>query len=90
MMFRVIGIGSGVDTFSGQAFGAQQFPLLGIILQRATLICCLVAAAPLAAWTQADKLMRFLGKLGVPLIVLDLDHHRKSTGLLLAAAFSML
>ncbi|KAL6750327.1 hypothetical protein V8C86DRAFT_3183346 [Haematococcus lacustris] len=40
----VVGLVSGQDTFSGQAFGAGQFRLLGVFLQRAVLIAALSTA----------------------------------------------
>eukprot|EP00877_Chromochloris_zofingiensis_P009804 jgi/Chrzof1/5077/Cz15g10270.t1 len=58
----VVGIGSGLQTFSGQAYGAHQWPLLGVILQRATIICWLTALLPLALWTQAHRLLLLLGQ----------------------------
>lgn len=64
LVCRVVGIGSGLQTFSGQAYGAHQWPLLGVILQRATIICWLTALLPLALWTQAHRLLLLLGEGG--------------------------
>ncbi|EFJ42525.1 hypothetical protein VOLCADRAFT_66930 [Volvox carteri f. nagariensis] len=53
----VVGMGSAVETFCGQAFGAAHYPLLGLVLQRAALICLLTCALPLALWVRADWVM---------------------------------
>ncbi|PWA88040.1 multi antimicrobial extrusion protein [Artemisia annua] len=56
----MIGIGSALDTFCGQAFGAKQYHLLGIHMQRA-MIVLLSASIPVAfIWANAGTLLVFL------------------------------
>ncbi|PNH09442.1 Multidrug and toxin extrusion protein 1 [Tetrabaena socialis] len=58
----VVGMASAVETFCGQAYGAEHFGSLGTVLQRACMLCLLTCAVPLALWTRADWLMRLLGQ----------------------------
>ncbi|KAG2444376.1 hypothetical protein HXX76_001132 [Chlamydomonas incerta] len=53
----VVGVGSAVDTFCGQAHGAGRHGALGVVLQRAALMCLATCCVPLALWTQADWIM---------------------------------
>ncbi|KAG2449055.1 hypothetical protein HYH02_005804 [Chlamydomonas schloesseri] len=56
----VIGLSAGMETLCGQAFGAKNYPMLGLILQRALLICW-AACLPIALfWSQADRLLTLL------------------------------
>ncbi|GIL54337.1 hypothetical protein Vafri_9903 [Volvox africanus] len=56
-------MGSAVETFCGQAFGAKHFPVVGLVLQRAVLLCLLTCGLPLALWLRADWLMmRVMGQ----------------------------
>ncbi|KXZ53173.1 hypothetical protein GPECTOR_7g1065 [Gonium pectorale] len=59
---RVVGMASAVETFCGQAFGAGHHRVLGVVLQRAVLLCLLTCALPLALWVRADWLMRLIGQ----------------------------
>ena len=59
----VFGIGSGLDTFAGQAFGANRHALLGIVLQRAILLSLLASVPCIALWVLAGEwLLRSLGE----------------------------
>ena len=64
----VFGIGSGLDTFAGQAFGANRHALLGVVLQRALLLSLLASVPCIALWVFAgERLLRLLGgRLAVP------------------------
>lgn len=55
-------MGSALDTFCGQSFGAKQYHMLGIHKQRA-MIVLLSACIPLAfIWANAGTLLVFLGQ----------------------------
>lgn len=45
-----------------QAFGAKRYAAMGIIAQRAALICLLFSALIILAWTQLERLLLLLGK----------------------------
>ncbi|GLC40447.1 hypothetical protein PLESTB_001346900 [Pleodorina starrii] len=63
----VIGLSAGMETMCGQAYGAGNYSMLGLVLQRALLICW-AACVPIALfWTQAHRLMLALHQ--EPLIV---------------------
>ncbi|KAF5804738.1 putative multi antimicrobial extrusion protein [Helianthus annuus] len=58
----MVGMGSALDTFCGQSFGAKQYHMLGIHKQRA-MIVLLSASIPLAfIWANAGTLLVFLGQ----------------------------
>ncbi|KAF3452820.1 hypothetical protein FNV43_RR03253 [Rhamnella rubrinervis] len=58
----LIGMGSALDTFCGQSYGAKQYEMLGIHLQRA-MIVLLLASIPLALiWGNAGQILVFLGQ----------------------------
>ena len=44
-----------------QAFGAGKYLHLGVLLQRALLICSCGMACTLAVWTQLDRLLLLAG-----------------------------
>lgn len=58
----VIGIGSGLDTFCGQAHGAAQPELLGVLLQRGVVLSLITAVGPLVAWGWAQQQLLLLGE----------------------------
>ncbi|KAK1420896.1 hypothetical protein QVD17_22857 [Tagetes erecta] len=58
----MVGMGSALDTFCGQSFGAKQYHMLGVHKQRA-MIVLLSVSIPLAfIWANAGKLLVFLGQ----------------------------
>ncbi|GFY80672.1 MATE efflux family protein [Actinidia rufa] len=58
----LIGLGSTLDTFCGQSYGAKQYHMLGIHMQRAMLVL-LLASIPLACiWANAGQILVFLGQ----------------------------
>lgn len=55
-------MGCALDTFCGQSYGAKQYHMLGIHMQRAMLVL-LIASVPLACvWANAGYILRFLGQ----------------------------
>ncbi|GFR48036.1 hypothetical protein Agub_g9868 [Astrephomene gubernaculifera] len=59
----VVGMSSGVETFCGQAFGAAHFGVLGLVLQRAALLCLATCVGPWVLWGRgAEQLMRAMGQ----------------------------
>ena len=46
---------------AAQAYGAQQYEVMGLILQRATIMCLLLSAFIVAGWTQIHWLLPLLG-----------------------------
>ncbi|KAB1204207.1 MATE efflux family protein 7 [Morella rubra] len=58
----LIGMASALDTFCGQSYGAKQYHMLGIHLQRA-MVVLLLASIPLAlVWANAGHILAFLGQ----------------------------
>lgn len=58
----LIGMGSALDTFCGQSYGAKQYRMLGIHMQRA-MIVLLLACIPLALiWANTGQILAFLGQ----------------------------
>ncbi|KAK9275013.1 hypothetical protein L1049_022271 [Liquidambar formosana] len=58
----LIGMGSALDTFCGQSYGAKQYHMLGIHMQRAMFVL-LLACIPLAfIWANAGHILVFLGQ----------------------------
>lgn len=59
----VSGLSAGMDTFCGQAMGAGNHRLLGVVLQRALLICLLFCApVTLLLWARAEPIILALGQ----------------------------
>lgn len=58
----VVGVSSGITTFVGQAHGASQAAVKGVILQRGVMIALLTALLPLLAWTWAEGMLTALGE----------------------------
>ncbi|GJR65318.1 multi antimicrobial extrusion protein [Tanacetum coccineum] len=57
-----VGMGSALDTFCGQSFGAKQYHLLGIHMQRAMIVMSLVSIPLAFIWYNAGNLLVFLGQ----------------------------
>ncbi len=58
----VIGMASAVETFCGQAYGARHYRTLGVVLQRAVLLCLVTCCLPIALWVNAAPAMLLLGE----------------------------
>lgn len=55
-------MGSALETFCGQSYGAKQYHMLGIHLQRATLVLLLVSIPLAFIWANAGQILVFLGQ----------------------------
>ncbi|XP_008223667.1 PREDICTED: protein DETOXIFICATION 16-like isoform X1 [Prunus mume] len=58
----IIGMSSALDTFCGQSYGAKQYHMLGIHLQRAMLVLLLVCIPLSIIWFNAGHILEFLGQ----------------------------
>ncbi|CAL5333484.1 unnamed protein product [Camellia sinensis] len=58
----LIGMGSALDTFCGQPYGAKQYHMLGIHKQRAMLVLLLVSIPLACIWANAGHILVFLGQ----------------------------
>ncbi|XP_039122930.1 protein DETOXIFICATION 16-like [Dioscorea cayenensis subsp. rotundata] len=56
------GMGSALDTLCGQAFGAKQYYMLGIYLQRAMLILSLVSIPLAFIWAFTGNILKAIGQ----------------------------
>ena len=56
----LLGLAGGMDTLCGQAYGAQNYPYIGIVMQRAMLINFAVAVPIVLLWTQMSSILVFL------------------------------
>ncbi|XP_048228119.1 protein DETOXIFICATION 16 [Ricinus communis] len=54
------GMGSALDTFCGQSYGAKQYHMLGIHLQRAMIVLLLVSICLAFIWANAGEILLFL------------------------------
>jgi MATE family multidrug resistance protein len=57
-----MGLLSAQDTLSSQAFGAENFPRVGVILQRAVLILSMFCIPVAAVWCFIDRLLVLIGQ----------------------------
>ena len=51
-----------MDGISGQVFGAGQYGALGVLLQRACLVCCLCCLPSMLMWTQTASVLGLMGE----------------------------
>ncbi|GAX82291.1 hypothetical protein CEUSTIGMA_g9720.t1 [Chlamydomonas eustigma] len=58
----VTGIATGMDGIGGQVYGAQQYSALGVLLQRASLVCCLTCLPIYLLWSQTESLLVLMGQ----------------------------
>lgn len=58
----LIGMGNALDTFCGQAYGAKQYSMLGIHMQRAMLVLLLVSLPLAYIWANAGHILVLLGQ----------------------------
>ncbi|KAJ8750675.1 hypothetical protein K2173_015856 [Erythroxylum novogranatense] len=54
------GMGSSLDTFCGQSYGARHYRMLGIHLQRAMIVLLLVSIPLAIVWANAGRILVFL------------------------------
>ena len=57
----VIGTVSAMETFCGQAAGAQRHHVLGVVLQRGIAASAAVALPCILVWTQAARILTAIG-----------------------------
>jgi MATE family multidrug resistance protein len=55
-------MGSALDTFCGQSYGAKQYHMLGIHMQRAMVVLLLVCIPLALVWANAGHILVFLGQ----------------------------
>uniref|UniRef100_A0A2N9HEJ6 Protein DETOXIFICATION n=1 Tax=Fagus sylvatica TaxID=28930 RepID=A0A2N9HEJ6_FAGSY len=58
----LIGMGSALDTFCGQSYGAKQYRMLGIHMQRAMIVLLLVSIPLALIWANAGQILVSLGQ----------------------------
>ncbi|XP_065850768.1 protein DETOXIFICATION 16-like [Euphorbia lathyris] len=69
------GMGSALETFCGQSYGAKQYSMLGVHLQRA-IVVLLLTSIPLAIiWANAAQILLFLKQ--DPLISIEAGHYAR-------------
>eukprot|EP00798_Chlamydomonas_sp_ICE-L_P029169 gene29169-32391_t len=50
----ICGLSAGMETLCGQAYGARQYKRIGLILQRATIICTIACVPVVLLWTNME------------------------------------
>ncbi|PKA63496.1 MATE efflux family protein 9 [Apostasia shenzhenica] len=58
----LLGLGSALDTLCGQAYGAKEYNMLGIHMQRAMLVLCLASVPVAFIWVYTSQLLTALGQ----------------------------
>ncbi|KAI3759428.1 hypothetical protein L6452_07237 [Arctium lappa] len=58
----MMGMGSALETFCGQAYGAKQFQMLGVHLQRAMAVLMLMGIPISLIWGSTGKIFRYFGQ----------------------------
>lgn len=58
----IFGLAAALETLCGQAYGAKQYHMLGIYLQRAVFVLYLVALPIAVVWWNMDTVLVFLGQ----------------------------
>ncbi|CAL8990711.1 unnamed protein product [Prunus brigantina] len=58
----MIGMGSALDTFCGQSYGAKQYHMLGIHMQRAMIVLLLVSIPLAVVWANTGFILEFMGQ----------------------------
>lgn len=62
LILRQLGMGSAVETLCGQAFGANRPEMLGIYMQRATVVLCLTGIPVTAVYILSRPILILLGE----------------------------
>ncbi|GBF97494.1 hypothetical protein Rsub_10417 [Raphidocelis subcapitata] len=57
-----MGLSAGLETMCGQAYGAGDYKALGLLLQRALLICCAACVPVGALWLGSESLLVAMGQ----------------------------
>ncbi|KAL7138080.1 hypothetical protein ABFS83_10G138600 [Erythranthe nasuta] len=58
----LVGMACALDTYCGQSYGAKQYHMLGIHMQRAMLVLLLVSIPLACTWATAGDILRLLGQ----------------------------
>ncbi|KAM3268774.1 protein DETOXIFICATION 16 [Capsicum chacoense] len=58
----LMGMSSALDTFCGQSYGAKQYHMLGIHMQRAMIILSIVSIPLAVIWANTGPILKFLGQ----------------------------
>ncbi|KAI3456447.1 hypothetical protein Pfo_013110 [Paulownia fortunei] len=58
----LLGMGSAVETLCGQAYGAQRYEMLGVYLQRATVVLMLFSLPIVVVYLLSRQLLLFIGE----------------------------
>ncbi|XP_023530635.1 protein DETOXIFICATION 16-like [Cucurbita pepo subsp. pepo] len=58
----LVGMASALDTFCGQSYGAKQYHMLGIHMQRAMVVLLLVSIPLAVIWANTGEILRLLGQ----------------------------
>ncbi|KAK3038730.1 hypothetical protein RJ639_028337 [Escallonia herrerae] len=58
----LIGMGSALDTFCGQSYGAKEYRMLGIHMQRAMIVLLLFCIPLACIWANTERILTFLGQ----------------------------
>ena len=61
-MFEKVGMGSALDTLCGQSYGAKQYHMLGIHMQRAMFVLLLVSIPLAIIWANTRSILTLLGQ----------------------------
>ena len=57
-----MGMASALDTFCGQSYGAKQYHMLGIHMQRAMVVLLLVSVPLAVIWANTGEILKLLGQ----------------------------
>ena len=60
----MVGLTSGMDTLCGQVYGAGLHAAVGVVFQRAVLMCLVLGAPCYLVWWQAERVLLLLGEAG--------------------------
>ncbi|KAK2987807.1 hypothetical protein RJ640_024434 [Escallonia rubra] len=58
----LVGMGSALDTFCGQSYGAKEYRMLGIHMQRAMIVLLLFCIPLACIWANTERILTFLGQ----------------------------
>jgi len=79
----IIGLSTGMDTLCGQAFGARNYAMIGLVLQRGVLICWLACIPITAVWFKVGHILTLIGM--EPTIVLGASKYLTISSMALLA-----
>ena len=62
MFYLQLGMGSAVETLCGQAYGAHRYEMLGVYLQRATVVLTLTGIPMTVVYILSEPILLLLGE----------------------------